>query len=57
MRVAAPIVATALTLIVGAVMFAALGHDPMATFKAFFITPLADLNAGGLVGWSAPSHR
>jgi simple sugar transport system permease protein len=49
MRVAAPIIATVLTLIVGAVMFAALGHDPMATFKAFFITPLADLN--GVSEW------
>ncbi|TAN16536.1 MAG: ABC transporter permease, partial [Rhizobiaceae bacterium] len=49
MSVAAPLVATVLTLIVGAAMFAGLGHDPVATFKAFFIAPLADLN--GVSEW------
>ncbi|MEP4254849.1 MAG: ABC transporter permease [Nitratireductor sp.] len=49
MRVAAPIVATALTLLVGSIVFAALGHSPLATLHAFFIAPLSSMN--GLSEW------
>ena len=49
MRVAAPIAATALTLAVGSVMFAMLGHNPATTFHAFFIDPLSSLD--GLSEW------
>jgi general nucleoside transport system permease protein len=44
MRIAAPIAATTLTLVVGAVLFAGLGHDAFATLHAFFIAPLNSLN-------------
>lgn len=49
MRVGAPVVATVLTLIVGSIFFAALGHEPLATLHAFFIAPLNSLN--GLSEW------
>ncbi|MVA99412.1 ABC transporter permease [Nitratireductor sp. CAU 1489] len=49
MRVAAPIVATALTLLVGSIVFAALGHSPLATLHAFFVAPLSSMN--GLSEW------
>ena len=49
MRVAAPILATALTLLVGSIVFAALGHSPLATLHAFFIAPLSSMN--GLSEW------
>lgn len=38
-----PLIATALTLLVGAILFAALGKDPLATLHAFFILPVSDL--------------
>src|SRR3954470_5582307 len=44
MRVAAPIAAATLTLVVGAALFAALGHNPLAMLDAFFIAPLNSLN-------------
>lgn len=44
MRLAAPVVATALTLIAGSIMFAFLGHEPIATLAAFFISPLSTMN-------------
>jgi general nucleoside transport system permease protein len=44
MRVAAPIAAAVLTLVVGAALFAALGHNPLAMLDAFFIAPLNSLN-------------
>ena len=37
----APLLATAATLVIGFVVFAALGKDPMAAFHAFFIQPVA----------------
>ncbi|MFK8251527.1 ABC transporter permease [Ancylobacter terrae] len=40
--IAAPIVALAFTLLVGAVMFALLGHDPLRAFQIYFIEPLSD---------------
>ena len=49
MRVGAPVVATLLTLIVGSLFFAALGHDPLATLYAFFVAPLNSIN--GLSEW------
>ncbi|WP_040588084.1 ABC transporter permease [Allomesorhizobium alhagi] len=49
MRVGAPVVATVLTLIVGSIFFAALGHDPLATLHAFFVAPLNSMN--GLSEW------
>ncbi|MCF8480078.1 MAG: ABC transporter permease [Rhodospirillum sp.] len=36
----APLLAVALTLVVGAILFAALGKDPIAALVGFFITPL-----------------
>jgi simple sugar transport system permease protein len=44
MRVAAPAIATLLTIIVGSVFFAALGYDPIATLDAFFVEPVSSLN-------------
>ncbi|MGO4836194.1 ABC transporter permease, partial [Rhizobiaceae sp. 2RAB30] len=44
MRAAAPVAATLLTLVAGTILFAALGHDPVATLHAFFIAPLSSLN-------------
>ncbi|MFE0016994.1 ABC transporter permease [Mesorhizobium sp. NPDC059054] len=44
MRIAAPIIATALTIAVGSAMFAGLGYDPLSTLQAFFITPISSLN-------------
>ncbi|MGN6468073.1 MAG: ABC transporter permease [Rhizobiaceae bacterium] len=49
MRIAAPIIAAALTLLVGSIMFAALGHDPAETLRAFFVAPLSDMN--GVSEW------
>ncbi|MER9599649.1 ABC transporter permease [Mesorhizobium sp. M0244] len=49
MRVAAPVVATVLTLAVGSIFFATLGHDPLATLYAFFVEPLSSMN--GLSEW------
>lgn len=44
MRVAAPALATALTVACGSALFAALGHDPLAALAAFFIEPVSTLN-------------
>jgi general nucleoside transport system permease protein len=44
MRLAAPVIATGLTLIVGSILFLALGHDPFRAFYAFFIQPLTTMN-------------
>src|SRR5262249_49882262 len=49
MRIAAPVVAVVLTLVVGSIFFASLGHDPLATLYAFFIEPLSSIN--GLSEW------
>ncbi|WP_395449787.1 ABC transporter permease [Aminobacter sp. UC22_36] len=49
MRVAAPVIATGLTLLVGSLLFAVLGYDPLATLQAFFIAPLNSVN--GLSEW------
>lgn len=44
MRIAAPVVATLLTLAAGSLMFAGLGYDPGTALQAFFITPISSLN-------------
>lgn len=44
MRLAAPVIATALTLFVGSILFLALGHDPLRAFYAFFIQPISTMN-------------
>ena len=40
--IAAPLLALVFTLIVGAIMFVALGHDPIRAFTIYFIEPLTD---------------
>lgn len=49
MRFAAPVVATVLTLAAGSLLFAFLGHDPIDTLYAFFISPLNNMN--GVSEW------
>lgn len=49
MRIAAPVIATALTFLAGSVLFAALGYDPLATLHAFFVAPINSTN--GLSEW------
>lgn len=49
MRFAAPVLATVLTLVAGSLLFAFLGHDPIDTLYAFFISPLSTMN--GLSEW------
>lgn len=49
MRFGAPLIAIALTLVAGTVLFVALGYDPLATFREFFVTPLNSIN--GLSEW------
>lgn len=39
---AAPVVALLVTLVVGAVMFVVLGHDPIRAFTIYFVEPLLD---------------
>jgi simple sugar transport system permease protein len=45
MRYWSPAIAVALTLIVGMIIFAALGKNPVEGFKVFFLNPVRDLNA------------
>jgi ABC-type uncharacterized transport system permease subunit len=44
MLVMAPLLAVGLTLLVGLVIFAALGHNPLVAFRVFFIDPVSDIN-------------
>lgn len=44
MRYFSPLVAAALTIVVGFIVFSALGRDPLAAFHAFFVQPVASLN-------------
>ena len=46
MGYAAPVIALAITVVFGTLLFVALGKDPVASLKVFFITPLE--NARGL---------
>lgn len=47
MMAATPPLAVVLTLIAGAALFAAMGYDPLAALKAFFITPVSSLRGVG----------
>ena len=49
MRLLTPLIAVALTLVAGSLLFWWLGYDPLATLAAFFILPLADFN--GVSEW------
>jgi general nucleoside transport system permease protein len=49
MRVAAPVIAAALTLLVGSALFATLGYSPLTTLTVFFVEPLNSIN--GLSEW------
>jgi simple sugar transport system permease protein len=49
MRIGAPLIALALTVFVSSLLFLALGLDPLATLRAFFITPLSTTN--GVSEW------
>ena len=54
-RLAAPLLAVALTLAGGSVLFAALGHPPLAALYAFLVAPLGDLyGLGELCSKAAP---
>ena len=44
MRVAAPLLATVLTLLFGLVIFSALKVNPLAALRAFLVDPLSDMN-------------
>ncbi|MDJ0950521.1 MAG: ABC transporter permease [Alphaproteobacteria bacterium] len=44
MRYASPLIAAALTVFAGAILFAALGRDPVLALHTFFITPISDFN-------------
>jgi general nucleoside transport system permease protein len=44
MRIAAPLLAIALTFAVAAVVFAALRLNPLTAFRAFLVDPLSDMN-------------
>ncbi|HSW18601.1 MAG TPA: ABC transporter permease [Ramlibacter sp.] len=44
MRYASPLIAAALTLLTGLVLFAALGKSPLAAFHAFFVAPVSSIN-------------
>ena len=44
MRYASPLIAAALTLLTGLVLFAALGKNPLAAFHAFFVAPVSSIN-------------
>ena len=45
MRYASPAIAVALTVVVGMLVFSALGKDPVEGFHVFFLNPVRDLNA------------
>jgi len=45
MRYASPVIAVALTLVGGMIIFAALGKNPAEGFKVFFLNPIRDLDA------------
>lgn len=49
MAYASPLIALALTLLFGALLFVALGKDPMAALKVFLVDPLKDRRAIGEV--------
>jgi len=44
MRYLSPLVATALTVVAGFIVFSGLGREPLAAFHAFFVRPVSSLN-------------
>lgn len=48
-----PVMAVAATIAAGAILFAALGFDPVATLKSYFISPLSTLYGVGELGVKA----
>lgn len=50
---ASPVVAVLATVAAGALLFAFLGHDPLAALRAFFISPIATLYGLGELGLKA----
>ena len=44
MLLVAPLLAVALTLLAGLIVFAGLGQSPLTAFHVFFIEPLSDMN-------------
>lgn len=44
MRLAAPVIAAAATIIAGAILFAALGRDPLTGLYTFFVKPVSSLD-------------
>lgn len=49
MRILSPVIAALLTVIVGTVLFGALGQDPVRAFATFFVRPLSSLY--GVAEW------
>ncbi len=49
MRIAAPVIAIALTIVISLAMFALMGHNPLTVLYAFFVEPLMSMN--GLSEW------
>ena len=45
MRYASPAIAVALMVVIGMLVFSALGRDPVEGFRVFFLNPVRDLNA------------
>ncbi|HEU0197208.1 MAG TPA: ABC transporter permease, partial [Nevskiaceae bacterium] len=44
MRFGSPLIAIAITVVIGAIVFALLGYNPLKALHAFFITPLSSVN-------------
>ncbi len=53
MRYAAPVLAAGATVILGAILFAALGTNPLTGLHAFFIQPISDLDGVAELGLKA----
>lgn len=49
LRIAAPLIATVATLIVGVLLFSSLSHSPLEVLRLYFIVPLSSIN--GLSEW------
>ena len=45
-----PLLAAALTLVAGFILFSALGKNPVEAFYTFFVHPIRDANATGNAG-------
>ncbi len=49
MRIIAPVAAIGLTIVISSIMFALMGHNPVAALYAFFVEPLTSVN--GVSEW------